>query len=164
MAVYSTDWKIIEPQMGYQPINSVSTTKNHELGTIVKARDDGSNGNGVGEFMYVKGVTNGALGAWAVVNQDDYTTKLAVADDIGKLGIMMAVLDAATDYGWVQIRGKAVGLALAAFADNGNVYLTSTAGSVDDADVAGDYVSGAKGASALDAPAVGFAEFEIDKL
>ncbi len=51
--------------------------------------------------------------------------------------------------------------ALTAFADNADVYLTSTAGSVDDTDVAGDFVSNAKGASALDAPATGMAEFEI---
>lgn len=162
MAVYSTAWKIVDPIMGSQPIDEVSTTQKHEFGTIVKARDAGSNQNGEGTFMYVKGVASGALGAWVTINPDDYTTALLAANAIGKVGIMMAILDAVTDFGWVQIRGKAVGLALAAYADNGLVYATATAGSVDDAVVAGDRVKLAIGASALDAPAVGFAEFEID--
>jgi hypothetical protein len=161
---YGTDWKIFSPALvGWQPINAVSTTQRHELGLIVQAVDRGSNGNGVGEFMYVKGVSSGAVGAWVTINADDYSTALLAANAIGPVGIMMAVLDASTDYGWVQISGKAVGLALAAFADNANVYATATAGSVDDAVVAGDRVKRAKGASALDAPATGMAEFEIDR-
>lgn len=158
---YSTNWQIVDGPIGAQPIADVSTTQLHPLGTVVKAVDRGSNANGEGEFMYVKGVTNGERGAWAVVNADDYTTTLAVANGIGPLGVMMSDLDAATDFGWVQIRGKAVALCEASFADNGNVYLTATAGSVDDADVAGDFVSGAKGASAIDSPETGMAEFEL---
>ena len=158
---YSTSWQPISHLIGIQPIADVSTTQNHPFGTTIKAVDQGTNANGEGEFMYVKGVTNGAVGSWVIINQDDYTTTLAVADGHGSLGIMMSALDASTDYGWVQIRGKAVGKCLASFADNGVVYLTATAGSVDDADVAGDFVSGAKGASAIDTPATGMAEFEI---
>lgn len=162
MATYTTDWKIIDGPVGAQPIASVSTTQQHPLGTRVKAVDRGSNQNGEGEFIYCKGVSSGALGAWCGIAADDYATTLATANGVYPLiGIMMSVMDATTDYGWLQISGKAVGLCLASFADNGDVYLTATAGSVDDADVAGDYVSGAKGASAIDAPATGMAEFEI---
>jgi hypothetical protein len=67
----------------------------------------------------------------------------------------------AGQYGWYQIYGKAVGKALTGFVDDANVYATATAGSVDDAVVSGDRVKNAKGASALDAPATGMAEFEI---
>ncbi len=109
------------------------------------------------------GVASGARGAWVGVNADNGSTTLAVANGIYPLvGVMMAALTAGL-YGWVQITGKAVGKALAAFADDGNVYLTSTAGSVDDAVVAGDLVFKAKGASALDAPETGMAEFEISR-
>lgn len=163
MATYSTDWHVLSPIMGVQPIAEVSTTQNHPLGLIVQAVDKGTNQNGVGEFIYVKGVSSGATGAWAHYNLDDGSTTLAVANGIGPLGIMMSTLDASTDYGWLQISGKAVGKALTGFADNGNVYLTATAGSVDDAVVAGDFVSGAKGASALDGPATGMAEFELSR-
>lgn len=160
---YSTDWQFTEPRIGAQPISEVSTTQNHPLGTILKAVDRGSNANGEGEFIYVKGVASGALGSWVTINEDDYTTALLAANAIGRVGIFMSVLDAATDYGWAQISGKAVGLCLAGFADNGNVYATATAGSVDDAVVAGDRVKNCKGASAVDGPATGMAEFEIDR-
>lgn len=161
---YSTDWQLVTPLIGAQPIQSTSTTQNHPLGTIVRAVDRGANANGEGEFIYVKGVTNGALGAWAGVNADDGSTTLAVANGIYPLiGIMMSVLSASTIYGWLQITGKAVGLVLAGFVDNADVYLTATPGSVDDSDVAGDFVSNAKGASAIDGPATGFAEFEISR-
>lgn len=162
---YTTDWKIFSPQLvGWQPIDEVSTTQRHDLGTIVQAVDRGSNANGVGEFIYCKGVSSGATGAWVGVNADDYSTTLAVANGIYPIvGVLMADLDAATDYGWVQIGGKAVGKALTGFADNANVYLTATAGSVDDAIVAGDRVQNVKGASALDGPATGMAEFELSR-
>ena len=67
----------------------------------------------------------------------------------------------ANEFGWYQIQGKAVGKALAGFVDNANVYATATAGSVDDAVVAGDRVKEAKGASAVGTPSAGLAEFEI---
>jgi hypothetical protein len=58
---------------------------------------------------------------------------------------MVSTLDATTDFGWLQIRGRGVGKCLTQFADNGRVYLTSTAGSIDDASVAGDVVHNAIG-------------------
>lgn len=159
---YTTDWRIISPQYGWQPITDVSTTQQHDLGTEVQAKDFGSNGNGVGTFKYVKGVASAAAGSWVTFHEDDYSTALLAANAIGQVGICMAAIVAST-YGWVQISGKAVGLALAAFADNGLVHATATAGSVDDAAVAGDRVKKALGASALDAPATGMAEFELDR-
>lgn len=159
---YTTDWKHTSPEIGLQSISSVSATPQHPLGTVRTAVDRGDNGNGEGEFIYVKGVASGARGAWVTINQDDGSCTLLAANAIGPVGILMAALGA-TDYGWAQIGGKAVGKALAAFADNANVYATATAGSVDDAVVAGDRVKRAKGASALDAPETGMAEFEIDR-
>jgi hypothetical protein len=67
----------------------------------------------------------------------------------------------ANQYGWYQIYGKGVAKVLASFADNGDCYLTATAGSVDDADVAGDFIRGMKGASAIDTPSTGLAEVEL---
>lgn len=158
---YTPTWRIVTPIIGAQPITEVSTTQRHPLGTVVKAVDVGSEARGEGEFMYVKGVASGARGAWVGYLADSYLTVLAVANGHYPLGIMMSDLDATTDFGWIQIRGKAVGKALASFADDGVVYLTATAGSVDDADVAGDFVSGALGASALDGPETGMADFEL---
>lgn len=87
---------------------------------------------------------------------------MLAANDIGRVGIAMSI-NVASQYGWYQIGGKAVGKALTAYADDGLVYATATAGSIDDAAVSGDRVKCALGASALDAPATGMAEFEISR-
>lgn len=160
---YTTDWKILyPPQLGWQPIADTSTTQKHDLGTVAQAKDFGANANGVGEFIYLKGVASTAVGSWVLYSEDDYSTSLLAANDIGQVAIAMSA-NVASQYGWYQIKGKAVGKALASFADNANVYSTATAGSVDDAVVAGDRVKRCKGASALDGPATGMAEFEIDR-
>lgn len=141
-----------------QPIAEVSTTLKHRLGDRFKCYDETY---GPGEFIYLAGVASTAIGSWVTYNQDDNTTALLAANAIGPVAIAMAANTSATSYGWYQIYGKAVGLALAAFADNANVYATATAGSVDDAIVAGDRVKNAKGASAVGTPSGSFAEFEI---
>lgn len=159
---YTTNWKFIDPQIGLQPITEVSTEQLHPLGTRRKAVDFGSNANGEGEFIYVKGVTDGARGACVVIEPDGYATSLAAAGDYGKIGWLMSDLDASTKYGWAQIVGKAVGLVLASFADDAQLYLTATPGSLDDTAVDGDHVNGARGASDVDGPETGMAEIECD--
>lgn len=150
---------IQDNSLGWTPIETVDSTQRHPLGTIVKASDPTY---GSGEFIYVKGVTSGAKYAWATYNLDDGSTALLAANAIGPVGIMMSAMVAST-YGWLQISGKAIGKALASYADNGLVFATSTAGSVDDAVVDGDMVHLAKGASAVDTPSSGLAEFEISR-
>jgi hypothetical protein len=157
---YSTDFKPIEPVLGIQGIQETSTTANHALGTIISAKDFGTNQNGPGEFIYLKGVASTAVGSWVTYNLDDGTTDLLAANAIGPVAVAMSA-NVANQYGWYQVSGKAVAKALAGFVDNANVYATATAGSVDDAVVAGDRVKNAKGASAVDGPATGLAEFEI---
>jgi hypothetical protein len=159
---YTTNWQHTEGRIGTQPISETSTTQNHPLGTISRAVDRGANANGEGEFIYLKGAASTVAGSWVLYNEDDYTTSLLAANDIGQVAVAMSA-NVANQYGWYQISGKAVGLALASYADNGLVYATATAGSVDDAAVAGDRVKRAKGASALDGPATGKAEFEISR-
>ena len=143
--------------IGSQPIADTSTVQNHPLGTIVTADDPTYL---AGEFIYLAGVGSTVVGSWVTYLMDGGTTTLLAANDIGPTAVAMSI-NVASSYGWYQIQGKAVGKALAAFADNGNVYATATAGSVDDAVVAGDLVKNAKGASALDTPSTGLAEFEI---
>lgn len=143
-----------------QAIAEISTVQLLPLGTRVKAVDTASTAYGEAEFIYLKGVASTVLGSWITYNQDDHSTDLLAANAIAPVAVSMGA-NVASSFGWAQVFGKAVGKALAAFADNGNVYATSTAGSVDDAIVSGDRVKCAKGASALDTPATGFAEFEI---
>lgn len=148
-----------ENRIGVQPIADTSTTQQHPLGTIVRATDPTY---GAGEFIYLAGVASTAVGSWVTYNLDDGSTTLLAANAIGPVGVAMSA-NVASQYGWYQISGKAVGKALASYADNGLVFATATAGSVDDAVVDGDMVHLAKGASAVDTPSSGLAEFEISR-
>lgn len=150
-------YTIETPALGLQPIAVTDTTQRHALGTRVRAVDPTY---GAGEFIYLKGVASTAIGSWVKFNADDGTTSLLAANDIGPVAVAMSA-NVASQYGWYQIYGKAIGKALTGYADNGLVYATSTAGSIDDAVVAGDRVKNALGASAVDTPSTGLAEFEI---
>jgi hypothetical protein len=153
-------YTIQNPQLGMPEIADVHTAgyiAAWKLGDIVRAVDPTY---GSGEFIYLKGVASTAIGSWVTYNSDDNTTALLAANAIGPVAVAMSASVADT-YGWYQIHGKAIGKALTGFVDNANVYATATAGSIDDAVVAGDRVKNAKGASAVDTPSSGLAEFEI---
>jgi hypothetical protein len=150
---------ITEVRIGFPQITDHDTTQKVPLGTVVRGNDPTY---GAGEFIYLKGVASTAVGSWVLYNEDDYSTSLLAANDIGQVAVAMSAC-VASEYGWYQIKGKAIGKALTAFADNANVYSTATAGSVDDAVVAGDRVKKCKGASAVGTPSSGLAEFEIDR-
>ena len=144
-----SDYQIVNPIAGMQNIADTSTTQNHTLGMIVQAKDVASTAYGAGEFVYLKGVASTVLGSFVTYNSDDNSTALLAANAI--------------QYGWYQSSGKLVGKCLAGYADNGLVYATATAGSIDDAVVAGDRVKLAKGASAIGTPSAGLAEFEMQR-
>jgi hypothetical protein len=142
-----------------QAIADNSTTQKAALGTIMRCKDPTY---GVGEFIYLQGVASTAVGEWVTYNADDWSTTLLAANAIGPVAIAMSAC-VASEYGWYQISGKAVGLVATGFADNANCYATATAGTVDDAVVAGDLVKNAKGASAIGTPAAGQAEIEMSR-
>jgi len=158
-----SNFKKVQPGMiGGQSIEATSTTQEYPLGTIVQAKDLASTDYGIGEFIYLKGVASTAANSWVTYNADDFSTALLAANAIGPVAVAMSA-NVASQYGWYQIEGKAVGKAAASYADNGLVYATATAGTIDDAVVAGDRVKLAKGASAVDTPSTGLAEFEIHR-
>jgi len=100
------------------------------------------------EYIYLQGVASTAIGTWVSFDEDHVTTRL-VANAKGRVGVAMSATVAST-FGWYQIFGKnTAASALAAFADNGLIYSTATAGSVDDAVVVGDLIIGAIGRSVL---------------
>lgn len=152
MPFYST-----EPVIVNQKISENSTTQQNTLGKRVNATDTAY---GDGEFIYLKGVASTAVGSAVLYNEDDYSTSLLAANDIGQVAFAMSAC-VATQFGWYQICGKAVGKVLASFLDNANCYSTATAGSLDDAIVVGDRVKNCKGASAIGTPSSGLAELEI---
>lgn len=159
MALTVGTWKPVDGRVGAQAITSASTTQNHPLGTIIRCRDVGTTAYGEGEFIYAKGVGSCAAKDWVGIPPDNFTLVRAVANGQYRVGVAMAALTASY-YGWVQISGKAIGNCLTSFTDNGYVFLTGTAGSVDDASVAGDLVFGALGASSAVADDL-HAEFEL---
>lgn len=116
----------------HDAFDQVDTSKRYPLGTRVNMGDKA--------YVYVQGVTSGAAGK-AVTFTDAGVTTLTVADANGQVGILMAALDATTDYGFVQVYGKNeiadVGSSVTAGAA---LYLTATAGRLDGSDVAGDMV------------------------
>jgi hypothetical protein len=138
-------------------IYSVDDSQKFALGTIVQAKD--SSLGSVGEFIYLLGVASTAEGSW-VTYDEVFATALLAANAHAPCAIAMAA-SVASKYGWYQISGKAVGKVLAGFADNGLCYATATAGSADDAVVAGDRVKGALGRSAIDSPATGYAYIQL---
>jgi hypothetical protein len=146
MANTQGTWVFTEAWHVPQKVGDTSTTQMLPFGTTARARDKSSTtAYGEGVFMYVKGVASGALNAWVGYRAKAGLTTLAVADGNYSIGVMCSTLDATTKYGWIQIKGRCIGKCLTAFADNGVVYLTSTAGSIDDASVIGDVVHGAIG-------------------
>lgn len=149
-------WRILSSKIGAQPIASRSTTKKHRLGERVRAYDPDY---GEGEFIYLQGVASCELNDWATYNADNHQATRLAANAIGPVGIAKATLTASY-YGWFQIFGKAVGQCLTQLADNAQVWITGTAGAVDDASVAGDLIQNAKSASATTVGS-GVADFEI---
>ncbi len=147
-------WTINENRLLGQQIDERSTTAKHRLGETVKAKDADS---GEGEFIYLPGVASAIVGSWATYNQDSWATTLSAANAIGPLAIAMSICTASY-YGWWQIKGKATGAAKSV-ASGAAVFLTSSAGKMDDASVAGDRVNRAHSASTTTA---GLAEFRID--
>ena len=143
-----------------QAIADTSTVQLLPLGTRIKADDVASTNYGEGEFIYLKGVASTAIGSCVLINPDDWSTSLLAANNIGDVAFAMSA-NPASSFGWYQIYGKAVGKVLAGFADDANCYGTATAGSIDDAIVAGDRIKKCKGASAIDTPSTGLAELEI---
>lgn len=152
-------YAIMNQVIGTQPIAETSTVQMHPLGTIVTAKDPTY---GAGEFIYLLGVTSTAVGSWVTYNLDNGGTALLAANAIGPVAVAMSA-NVGSQYGWYQISGKAVGKALSGYVDNALVFATATAGSVDDTVVDGDMVHLAKGASAVDTPSSGLAEFEISR-
>ena len=152
-------FEFIGPYTCDQGIAEIDSDKQAPLGLIVQAVDTGSDDRGVGEFIYLKGVASTAIGSVVLYSADDWSTALASANGVGSIAVAMAA-SVANKYGWYQISGKGSAKVLASFADNGDCYLTSTAGSIDDDDVAGDYVANMLGASGISG---GLADVEISR-
>lgn len=142
---------------GAQPIADTSTTQNHPLGTRVTAKDPTY---GEGEFIYLKGVASTAVGDAVIYNQYAGTTTRLVAGGKGVLAWAMSA-NVASQYGWYQVTGAVVATVAAAFAAAADLYATATAGTIDDAVVAGDLIAGAVGVTAIGTPSATTAVLQV---
>lgn len=103
--------------VGAQPIANTETVQKHPLGTIVRAVDPTY---GEGEFIYLLGVANTAVGSLVAYDTAGYQTKLApVGTNLPEPIAVAMSANVASQYGWYQISGRAIakktsGLALAA--------------------------------------------------
>ena len=140
-------WNIKTPLIGAQPIATKSTTQKHPLGQIVQA-EDGTLGQG--EFIYLKGVGSTAVGSWVGYNGVNGATVLAAASGAYPLAVSLTTNTTTTSYAWYQISGVANALGLTAIThSSGFLYLSGTAGSVDDFSVIGDAIMNARKTTAV---------------
>jgi hypothetical protein len=149
---------ITTPNLGFPRIADKHTAAQVALGTEVRAFHPTY---GAGTFKYLKGVASTLVGTWVTYKDEDGTTARLAANAIGPVAVAMAATTASY-FGWYQIDGTAVGRSLTAMASNTRVWITATAGSVDDASVAGDGVNLAKSA-ALTVVGSGVTTFEIQR-
>lgn len=153
----SANWVITEPMTGFQDIQTTETVQKHPLGTRVRANHATY---GEGAFVYLKGLAATAVGELVIYDNNAGTTTRATAGSRGPAGVAMSA-NVANQWGWYQVAGSGV-IKSGAVAANANVYVTATAGTVDDAVVSGDKVDGARFKTADGTPAAGFATVQLE--
>lgn len=153
----------VDTVLGVADLGTNDTTQQWELGKVVSAKD--SVIGDVGEYVYCK------YGATITVGQIvtiDHTSKCALASSTNQandgcpLAIAVAATGADNSFGWFKISGKAK-VKAGTVAAGGKVFLTATAGTVDDAAVNGSQVIGAVFETADGTPAAGFAYANINR-
>src|SRR4051812_23955161 len=91
--------------IGIQGIHVTSTTKNHPLGTVVRAQDPLY---GEGAFVYALGVASTAIGDLCPFNTGTSPASVrTLAASVGPCGVAMSA-NVALGYGWYQIQGATV--------------------------------------------------------
>lgn len=155
-----------ENMLGVQPIAASSTTQNHDLGTLIRARDPVY---GWGEFVYLLGVASTVVGSvvtWGGATTGTPTYQTALAPATANLARPLAVAmsaNLAAAYGWYQVSGQAVMATNGTLAAGpGPVYLVGS-GQVTSAATAGKQVLGAINVTATGTPAAGLAVVEMQR-
>jgi hypothetical protein len=121
----------VQSVSGY--VGDIDTSQRNTLGAIV-TMDDGN------EYIYLKGVASTLVDDVVTFNATTYQTVRIVADAVGSVAIASAAILGA-NWGWYLILG--FGTANSdTVAAAGGLFIDGTAGRVDDASVAGDFVNG----------------------
>ena len=134
-------WSIKQPGfIGGTAITETGTKQKFPLGMTVEAYD-ATNENGT--FIYLKGAASTVAEDWVLIKADDYTAPRLVNSHVaGGVAVAMSA-NTASNYGWYCIRGKVPADVGVNLADGATLYMTSSAGRLDDAAVTGDMVHGA---------------------
>lgn len=121
-------------------LTETTTTKDFQLGTIVKGQDATL---GMGEFIYLLGVASTIVGSVVTYNPSTWQTKLGVvAVNIAAPVAFAMSANVASQYGWYQIGGIAtaaktatlclvVGVRVAAATNSGAVIASASAAGLD---------------------------------
>ena len=113
-------------RVGAQPISETSTTKNHPLGTIVRAVDPTY---GEGEFIYLQGVGSTIVGSVVEYNTSFATGLDSTAlDSPQPLAVAMSINVAGPNYGWYQISGIAQVAKLSSTSFAADAFFAASAG------------------------------------
>jgi hypothetical protein len=122
--------------MYVEGLTQVDTEKRFPLGTRINL--------GNAEYVYVQGVSSGAANKWVTFTAAGVTTLLA-ANASGMVGILLADLDATTDFGFVIVKGDFATASVVAVSAAGlPLYIDGTSGRADaGTDVSGDLILGA---------------------
>jgi hypothetical protein len=112
---------------------AIHTSKRFRVGT--KKRDIGGN-----EYIYLKGAASVVANDVVTFNATTFTAVRILADAVGQVAVAPVAILAA-NWGWFLIWG--FGSANSdTVAAAGGLFIDGTTGRVDDASVAGDYISG----------------------
>ena len=138
MAYPTVAFRLISPMLGAQPISEASTTQRHVLGQSVRAFDATY---GEAAFVYLVGAASTAAGDVVTYNTKTGATVRAGHAVSGATGAAAVAMSAcgASSYGWYAVQGS-VPVNTGTVAANADLYLTSTAGQLDDVVVVGDQV------------------------
>jgi hypothetical protein len=113
--------------------NNTDGSKRFALGTRKKTDTK--------EFVYLQGVASCEDNDTVTYQDNDFIAVRSLGNAVGKVAVAQAAITASL-YGWFQIYGPSTVQTDASVAADVQMFLTSTAGDLDDADVAGDTIIG----------------------
>lgn len=93
------------------------------------------------EYIYLQGIGSTLVNLAVTFNATTFITALSINDAVGFIAIATAAV-VALSFGWYQVYGFGSVVTKTSIAAANGAFLTNTAGALDDASVAGDFVNG----------------------
>lgn len=116
----------------------IDTSQRNPLGTRMPGVDSAG---GYAEWVYLAGAAAVAANDAVTYNTTAYVAIRSLNDAVGFVAIATAAILAA-NWGWFQVYGFGSVNVKTSIAGANGAFLTTTAGALDDASVAGDFVNG----------------------